>query len=144
MIQNIFVKSTLIFVLASQQPFFLYLDLYHIDKSYKENVIVSNVISCLQNASIEGSLEIHCRVWFAQGWLRNFKLQTWAPHLGIAFLKAVNEKCTIFDQFCSNLQRLTHPWCGQSLKVWAKSGKNYGFFINSIEGWNFTLGCPGL
>ena len=36
-------------------------------------------------------------------------LQTWAPLLGIASLNAINEKSSIFDQFCSNLQGLTHP-----------------------------------
>ena len=59
------------------------------------------------------------------------QLQTWAPHLGITTFNAINEKSTIFGWFCSNLQGLTHPWCGQSLKVWAKLVKNYTIFINS-------------
>ena len=42
----------------------------------------------------------------------------------------INKKSTIFFQFCSNFQRLIYPWVDQSLKVWAKSDKNCGFFIN--------------
>ena len=58
-------------------------------------------------------------------------IQTWAPHLGITTFNAINEKSTIFGWFCSILQGLIHPWCGQSLKVWAKLVKNYTIFINS-------------
>ena len=56
-------------------------------------------------------------------------------------LSMLNEKSTIFVQFCSNFQGLTHPI---SLKVWAKMHENCGLFTNSIESWNFQLACPGL
>ena len=59
------------------------------------------------------------------------KLQT--PLLGTATFNAFDEKSTIFGQISWNFQELTHQWCGQSLKVWAKLVKNCGFFINSIE-----------
>ena len=49
----------------------------------------------------------------------------------------INEKSTIFVQFCSNFEDLTYPLKDQSLKVWAKSDKNCGFFVNSIFFWIF-------
>jgi len=47
-------------------------------------------------------------------------------------MHAIYKKSTIFVQFCSNFEDLTYPLKDQSLKVWAKSDKNCGFFINSI------------
>ena len=71
-------------------------------------------------------------------------LQTWAPQCEILTYNAINEKSSILVQLYSNFQRLIHLRCGQSIKVCAKLDKDCGFFINGIESWNFTLGCPGL
>ena len=45
---------------------------------------------------------------------------------------AVNEKFTIFVKILWNFVKQTIPWKGKIAKVWAWSGKNWGFFINSL------------
>ena len=61
------------------------------------------------NIDLEPNMEIFKK--------HNVHIQTWAPLLGITTLNAINEKSTIFDQFCSNFQGLPASWMGQPLKV---------------------------
>ena len=78
---------------------------------------------------------------------RNFcqkTVQTRTPQLRLAKKYAMNEKSTIFVQFCSNFERLTNPLDDQSMKVWAKSDKNCGFFINGIFLDKSQMGWTGL
>ena len=51
----------------------------------------------------------------------------------------INEKSTIFVQFCSNFQGLTNPWVWQSLKVWAKSDKKCRFLIYGERNLHFYI-----
>ena len=59
-------------------------------------------------------------------------------------LNAITEKFTILVRFCSYFQGLTHSWDGHLLKVWRQLANNCRFFTNSIQNYNFTLGCRRL
>ena len=58
-------------------------------------------------------------------------LQTCSPQLRLDKKYAINEKSTIFAQFCSNFEGLICPWDDKTLKFSAKLDKNSRFFINS-------------